>query len=258
MSNNDPSTEDILPSRLNKHAKHKHRFNWKKWLPILVVILLVGGGVWWHETRPSPLKDFPVRGVSVDQDDGYVDFHQLQSSGIKFVYLKSTSGASYLDDDFIQNYERAAGTTMQVGVYEEYSFTSSAEQQYKYMVGQIGQQSGSLPIAIQITYYGNYADNPPNAEKQGKKLAKLINLLDARYGQGCIVWTSPTIQKQMVSPYVHYTKLWTSLNKLKHQNSMVKFIQYTGDEKVKIGGKKTDLTVSVFNGSKKEWKEEVN
>lgn len=253
--------KNVAPVSRRQRFDHQRQHGRHRWV-VTVVILLLGmlavGGVWWHSHQQSVLKAYPIRGVSIDQDDGYIDFHQLQSAGVKFVYLKATSGASYIDDNFSSNYERVSGTTLQVGIYEEFSFSSSAEQQYRYMVSQIGQQSGNLPIAIHITDYGKYASNPPNYDKQGRKLARLVELLSERYGQGCIIWAGPQIQKKLVMSHTPGTKRWTITDQLKRQSSQVKFMQYTGNEKLEVGGKKTDLVISVFNGSRKEWKEEVN
>lgn len=245
-------------SRSQRHHNHPHPYRWVWTVVILLLGLLAVGGVWWHGHQQSAFQAYPIRGVSVDQDDGYIDFHQLQQSNLKFVYLKSTSGASYLDDNFLPNYQRVSGTTLQVGIYQEFSFSSSAERQYQYLVSQVGQQSGNLPIAIHITMDDQTSQATPDYQKQGQKLARLVSLLTERYGQGCIIWASPTIQKRLVTPYVTNTKRWLVMDKLKRQGSQVKFMQYTGNDKLKVAGKKTDLTVSVFNGTKADWKEEVN
>lgn len=258
MNMKNTANSEVAVSRQVRLKRRHHKRGGLVISAVILVIIVFSGLLIWHANQQSVLKAYPVKGVSVTQDDGYLDFHQLQGAGIKFVYLRSTSGASYLDDDFLSNYQRAAGTTLQVGIYQEFSFDKSAQQQYQYMVSQIGQQSGNLPIAIHVAYYDKYdADNMDYA-KQGARLATLVNLLSERYGQGCIVWAAPQLQKKMVDPYVGDVKRWTVLSKLKRQNPRVKFMQYTGHEEIKVAGKRSDLTVSVFNGSKKEWKEEVN
>lgn len=240
-------------SSRHKQPKRQHYFGW---VLVGVFVLALIGFFGWHSHRQSALQNYPVRGVSVSQDDGYIDFHQLQSAKLKFVYLKGTSGASYLDDRFNDGYQRAIGTQMQVGVYQEFSFTSSAEKQYKYFVQQIGANTGNLPIAIHVTYYGKYAQQAPDARTQGKKLAQLIRLLSERYGQNCIVWTTPAIQNKIVTPYVAHAKSWLIMPKLKRSGDRITFMQYTGNEELKVNGQKVDLIQSVFNGTKKEWEDQ--
>lgn len=230
-----------------------HHFHWG-WL-ILVLIIVAGLGIWtWHNHRTSALKSYPVRGVTISQDDGYLDFHELQDAKLKFVYLKGTSGASYTDDSFNDNYARAIGTTMQVGVYQDFSFTSSAEKQYEYFISQVKQNSGNLPIAIHVTYYGDSADHKMDNDKQGKKLAKLVSLLASHYGQGVVVWTTPEIQRKIVSPHVHYAKRWLIMSRLKRSTDAT-FMEYTGRDKLTVNGQKMDLTQVVYNDSLKSWKD---
>lgn len=238
--------------RSDRHRRKKHR-----WLILttLCLVLVVGGLLVWRSQQQSALNAYAVKGVSVSQDDGYIDFHQLQQQKIKFAYLKSTSGSSYLDDNFIDNYQRITGSNLQIGIYQEFSFTSSAKSQFQYMVSQVKQQSGNLPIVIQVTYYGKYAQTPPNAKKQGAKLAELAELLSEHYGQGVIIWATPAIQKDLVTPYLPQTKQWLTLERLHRQNDKVFFMQYTGREKLFVDGVKTDLSQSVYNGSLKEWNE---
>ncbi|BAP85198.1 lysozyme [Paucilactobacillus hokkaidonensis JCM 18461] len=240
--------------------RRSNRHNYKKhpWIILVIVLLVLGGagGLIWHNHHQSALNSYAVRGVSVNQADGYVDFHQLQSQKIKFAYLKATSGASYLDDDFIDNYQRISGSNLQVGIYQQFSFTSSAKSQFRYLVSQVQQQSGNLPIAIQVTYYGKYADTPPNAKKQGQKLAELAELLSEHYGQGCIIWATPAVQRDIVDSYLPQNKKWSVPTKLKRQGKDVMFIQYTGHQKLEVDGVRTDLTQSVFNGSLKQWNEQ--
>lgn len=238
--------------RSDRH--HSKRRRWL-WLVIGLIVLSIAGVVVWHNHQQSALQAYPVRGISVSQDDGYIDFHQLQDDKIKFAYLKSTSGASYMDDNFIDNYQRISGSNLQIGIYQQFSFSSSAQSQFRYLVSQVKQQSGNLPIAIQVSYYGKYADNPPDAKKQGKKLALLAELLAEHYGQGCIIWATPAVQKEIVDPNLPQAKKWLVLPKLKRQGNRVVFMQYTGHQKLEIDGVKTDVTQSVFNGSLKEWNE---
>jgi hypothetical protein len=94
--------EPIYDDTFTRSSRHKQpkRHHYFGWVLIGVFVLALIGFFGWHSHRQSALQNYPVRGVSVSQDDGYIDFHQLQSAKLKFVYLKGTSGASYLDDRF--------------------------------------------------------------------------------------------------------------------------------------------------------------
>lgn len=244
-----PIYNDTFQKRSKPKKSHRHR---NILITLLISLILIGGGSYfWYVHRSSSISSYQVRGAMITQDDGYVDFQQLQDSGIKFVYLKATSGASYKDDQFENNYNRVSGSDVQVGIYHDFSFTTSAKEQYEYIVSQIKKESGTLPIVVHVTYYQG---KTPNTDTQGKKLARLLKMLANHYDQDCIVWASPSIQKQMVDPFVTKSKRMLTIDKLHSKRSDVKFIQYVGKDKLMINRKSSNLLPAVFNGNAKEWK----
>ena len=43
---------------------------------------------------------FSVQGVAVNQTSGYVDYSNLASNGIDYVYLRATTGTNFVDDSY--------------------------------------------------------------------------------------------------------------------------------------------------------------
>lgn len=244
--------EPIYNDTFRRSRKHPRRI---VWIILVLVIILAGAGYFWHVHRSSSLSTYPVRGAMITQDDGYVDFQQLKDSGLKFVYLKATSGARYKDDEFEDNYNRISGSGLETGIYHEFSFTSSAKEQYDYIVSQVKKESGTLPIAIHVTYYEG---SRPNVKTQGKKLAQLMKMLASHYDQECIVWASPSIQKALVNPYVTHSKRMLTTTELTSKNTDVKFIQYVGKDKLEINKQTSNLLPAIYNGNVKSWKQYIN
>ncbi|GEN95268.1 GH25 family lysozyme [Pediococcus ethanolidurans] len=255
--------QDIKPIYSTTY-KHKRTGRRRRWLWILLLIFLIASGVtgwhFWKLHQTEALQQYPIRGISVSQQDGFVDFQGVQKAGMKFAYLKSTSGTTYFDDNFTANYDRIQGADLKVGVYLVFSFDKSADAQAKYFIKKVGHKVGNLPIAIQVSYYGNYADNPPNSAKQGKKLRALTRELANYYASPCIVWTSSTISKKMITPYLSDSRQWlvvdslTKLSKLK-LNKQTEFVQYSNAADLKVSGQKTSFATSVFTGKKQTWQE---
>ncbi|MFD1440408.1 GH25 family lysozyme [Lacticaseibacillus hegangensis] len=126
---------------------------------VLILALVLGGWLWTQ--RKTGVAKYPVRGVALSQSDGSADFQALQSSGLAFVYLKSTQGASFFDDSFATNYQQASGSGLAVGVYHYFSFDSDPAAQADYFAAKVGKNFGTLPIGLHIAYYGDYASHPP-------------------------------------------------------------------------------------------------
>lgn len=255
--------KNIKPIYSNTY-KHKRKINWKKWLWILLIIVVIGSGItgWhlWHVHQAQTLRQYPIRGISVSQQDGFVDFEGVKKAGMSFAYLRTTSGTTYFDDNFSANYDRIQGADLKIGVYLMFSFSKSAKDQAKYFEEKVGYKVGNLPIAIQVAYYGDYANNPPNKAKQGKKLQELTRNLANYYATPCVIWTTPTISKQMITPYLSDSRQWLvvkNLAALRKQklNVQTEFVQYSDGADLKVDGQKSSFATSVFTGKRQTWQE---
>jgi lysozyme len=158
---------------------------------VIAVLATITGGIWWwlHKNpRPSVAK-YPELGVRISQADGVLDASQLEDGGVSFVYLKATQGASFVDDNFATNQSRAG--SLKVGAYHYFSFDSTPQAQAENFIKHVS-DAGTLPIGIYVTYYGNYASDPPKASVVAAHLTQLINLLQAYYQQGVVLMGSPS------------------------------------------------------------------
>ncbi len=236
--------------------RHPHRRR-RRWLIVLLVLVILGSGVFgwnqWQQYQREQLATYPIRGVTLNQDSGYVDFQQLSQKSA-FVYLQATSGATYTDDDFSDNYSRCQGANIQVGVAHTFSFTSSASQQYAHFKDTVGQDTGTLPIRVSVNYYDQYNNNNASMASQGQKLKKLVNLFSSGYQQGVIIFANQTVMTQFVDPVLSSQAKWSAGGKLKSHGREVKFIEYNADGSLSQSNQSQPVSRSVFNGSKQDWK----
>ncbi|WEV71308.1 GH25 family lysozyme [Lactobacillus sp. ESL0785] len=132
------------------------RFHHKYTLPailmmllIVVSLLLVGLANFKKQTTLPPDANSSAIGVELNQSYGYVDLHELQANGISFVYLRSTQGRSYFDDDYLSYRDQILGTKLAFGTSIAYSNESTPQEHYRYFVKKVGGDTGSLPILIE-------------------------------------------------------------------------------------------------------------
>ncbi|MFC6179741.1 GH25 family lysozyme [Lactiplantibacillus daowaiensis] len=228
-------------------ARWRHRLSL---VLILAVIALLGwGGLQWlHMRRTAVVRGFNVRGVAVSQNDGYLDFDGLQKDGLKFVYLKATQGASYTDDNFSSNYSRVLGTSLGVGVYHVFSFSTSAQAQAAYFEKTVNDNIGNLPIAIQVQYYGNYTADTLDVARAQKQLRALVLRLTTQYNRSCVIWTTPTLAKKVVKPVIKKTPLWLDTTNTHHRANRVMFMHYSNRALYRQNGTSQEFTGLIFNG----------
>ena len=132
------------------------RFHHKFTLPaililliVAIVLLLTGIANMRNQTTLPPNGNASAIGVELNQDYGYIDLQELQANGISFVYLRSTQGRSYFDDDYLLYRDQVLGTKLAFGTVIAYSNESTPMQHYQYFLKKVGTDTGSLPIWIE-------------------------------------------------------------------------------------------------------------
>ena len=230
---------------------HYRRWRWFLWMIIIVSTLLIGNHWWYQHNHQRPSShQYPIMGISLTQNDGSFDFQKLKKAGVDFVYIRSTSGASYSDDNFEINYTSAQGSLIQIGVYHCFSFSSSPQAQAQYFISQTGNQIGNLPIAIYVDYYGQYAQKPPVLKQARQHLAELITLIQNYYQRPCIIWGKTSVVDQLAGNLPN--KKWLIQNKPPH-NKQFQFWEYCSNGYFNRNKIDAPLPLSVFNGSRKQW-----
>src|SRR5437870_4671048 len=87
------------------------------------------------DNRPHPAvaraRGMPIQGMDVARYQGAVDFGKAHAAGVRFVYMKATEGADYLDPAFRQNWAKARAAGMAHGAYHFMAWCSTAAEQAK-------------------------------------------------------------------------------------------------------------------------------
>ncbi|MFC6294216.1 GH25 family lysozyme [Lactiplantibacillus daoliensis] len=237
-------------------AKWRRRLSWL-FLVLLIVGLVWSGLQWLHNRQAEVVKGFDVRGIAVTQNDGYLDFDALEHDGLKFVYLKSTQGASYTDDNFSSNYSRVLGTSLGVGVSQVFSFSSSGKAQAAYFEKVVDQNIGNLPIAIQVQYYGDYTAKTVNTRAAQTQLRALVLKLTEHYDRTCVIWATPAVAKQLVAPVITKSPLWLATSETHKRPQRVIFMNYSDRAVYRQNGTTQEFTGVVFNGTNQDYQDLV-
>lgn len=236
--------------------RHRRQRRWRRLGFLLLCGLVISLGVWgwqtWQQYTQERLARYPIHGVTINQDSGYLDFQQLAKHN-QFVYIQATSGATYSDNDFSNNYSRAQGAAVKVGVMHTFSFSSSARRQIHHFEQTVGQQSGTLPIMIAVSYYDQYNSSNQAMATQGQKLKTLVTALEKDYQQGVVIYANKTVLTQLVRPVLPNQDEWMADGHLGHYGSPVRLIEYNANGKLSQNGQSQAVGFTVFNGTKQQW-----
>lgn len=127
-------------------------------IAILIFWLVVTGRG--ETTVPSGIDRFAVRGVDVSAHNGKIDFDVMARSGIDFVMIKATEGATYKDRSFVANHIAARRAGLRTGAYHFFRFDTPGYMQALNLLHSIRGRKLDLPVAIDVEEWTNPDDRP--------------------------------------------------------------------------------------------------
>ncbi|WP_257791767.1 GH25 family lysozyme [Acetilactobacillus jinshanensis] len=154
--------------------------------------------------------------------------------------MRATQGSIYTDNDFDNNYQRAEGSSLDIGVYHVFSFASHPQDQFKNFKDQIATRVGSLPIAVQVS------SKRPLTKSRIASLKVFVNDVKRHYHQPVIIWTSRPIANQLKLGHV-----WINNSPSPQEWLMV----LNPKETLNLNGQDNNVTQFVFNGNHRNWRE---
>lgn len=202
-------------------------------------------------------QKYSVKGVDISHYQGDIDWDKLSAEDISFVFIKATEGSSFVDKNFICNFESAQKTSLVVGAYHFFSYDSDGETQAQNFINTVKPYAGMLPPVIDLEFYGDKEKNPPERTEVEKQLKTLLSLLEETYGQKPIIYATEKSYKLYLSGDYKDYDIWIrnvfSKPKLSDSRDWT-FWQYTDREKLSgYNGKEKYIDMNVFCGSVDEF-----
>lgn len=226
------------------------RFHHKYTLPAIIILLMVAVGILIagvynlrSQTTLPPDSNSSAIGVELNQNFGYIDLHELQSNGVSFVYLKSTQGRSYFDDDYLSYRDQILGTKLAFGTSIAYSNESTPLEHYQYFMKKVGFNTGSLPILIEPAV-------DDRSLRYIKQMAEFARMLQS---QNKLVMVEIEVKyKKHFPPNV----LFMTSGRRAPSRMQYSFWRYTNDGRVKfVKGLEDGVTMLAYNGTVSQYKQ---
>lgn len=224
-------------------------------LSVPIFIALVWNGIILLN-NPSKSR-YPVRGVDVSRYQGQIDWELLASNDISFAYIKATEGSSHVDSCFSYNYEEARKTSLRIGAYHFFSYDSGGQTQADHYIAVVEKTDGMLPPMIDLEFYGDKKQNPPEQSQVRQELTVMLNGLEEYYGMKPVIYATEKSYKLYLADAFQEYDIWirnviTSPRLSDHREWT--FWQYT--DRGKLEGYRGDekyIDMNVFHGSSEDF-----
>ncbi len=152
-------------------------------------------------------------GVDVSSYQEDIDMGVLKEQDIRFVYIKATEGSGSQDPRFAENWKNAEKAGLLSGAYHFFSFDSAGRTQAENFIRTAGpDMKGRLLPAVDVEYYGDKEQNPPEKEDVVRELKVYLETLEKEYGVKPLIYTGADIyEKYLKGEFDGYKKWMSSL-----------------------------------------------
>lgn len=203
------------------------------------------------------VNSYSMRGIDVSHYQGAIDWRKIENQDIDFAFIKATEGSSHVDECFNYNWQEASKTNIMIGAYHFFSFDSDAKTQAELFINTVGDLKGKITPVIDIEYYGDKKENPPDKEQTVEHIRKMLLILEEEYGTKPIIYTTYKVYKRYIKEEFADYPLWIRNvyypPSLDMGNSWTLW-QYTDTERLDgYNGDEQYIDMNVFNGKREEF-----
>lgn len=244
--------------------KFMHRYpRWAWWIGGIAIILIYIWAFYYFFVSPTGFRwralygdaEYPegyeIHGIDISHYQGEIDWEQLKNAMIegcpvRFVIIKSTEGASRLDDHFRENFNQVRDYGFIRGVYHFWSNKSSAREQAYYFLDKVHLTEGDLPPVLDIEH--KPADK--SVDDFQRDVLTWLHIVEDKYHAKPIIYTYYKFKEKYLSaPVFDDYPYWIAhyyVDKVQYQGKW-KFWQHT--DAGKLPGIKGYVDFNIYNGS---------
>ncbi|MBQ2597703.1 MAG: hypothetical protein II581_07355, partial [Oscillospiraceae bacterium] len=122
-------------------------------------------------------------GADISAYQADVDMNSLKEQNIQFLYIKATEGSTAQDERFAENWENAKKAGLLSGAYHFFSYDSEGRTQAENFIRTVDPDlTGRLLPVVDVEYYGDKEQNPPEKADVIRELSIYLELLEQEYG----------------------------------------------------------------------------
>jgi len=149
---------------------------------------------------------YPVHGIDVSHHQGDIDWPQVATQDIDFVYIKASEGGDFRDPIFTTNRDGAIDAGLAVGAYHSFTLCTPGPTQAQNFIDVV--PDSALPPVIDLEYVGNCSSRP-SVETFLVELSAFIDAIEERYGVQPVLYATRDFHwDYLAGSRLHTDRLW--------------------------------------------------
>lgn len=146
-----------------------------------------------------------IRGIDVSKYQGTIDWSQVATAGLSFVFIKASQGITEVDPELAANWSGAQTAGLLRGAYHFYQPGDDPTQQAEHFLATAPLDAGDLPPVLDIETAGSLS---PAEIVQG--VATWLDVVQQATGRTPILYTSPGFWKTLDATQFGGYPLWVA------------------------------------------------
>jgi lysozyme len=201
-------------------------------------------------------RSLPVQGIDIARYQGDVDFRQAMQAGTRFVFIKATEGADYVDPMFQQNWNKARAAGLPRAAYHFFYWCRTAADQAAWFRANVPNDRDALPPILDVEWNNDSrCRHKPSDEDAREKVAVMLAAMEAHTGKLPILYTDMAFHRDVLAGYDVPATFWLrSVAAEPHEryhDRMYTFWQWT--QTGMVAGLAGEVDRNAFYGSEIDW-----
>ncbi len=142
-----------------------------------------------------PELRYDIHGIDISHHQNRIEWDHVDTSYVKFAYIKATEGSDFQDSLFVFNRSGATGRGIPVGAYHFFTFLSSGKDQARNFIETVGLFDSTQLIPVIDLEFGGNSKTPYTPEELHRELTDFVNELVSAGSQPPIIYITPEAEK---------------------------------------------------------------
>jgi lysozyme len=201
-------------------------------------------------------RALPVQGIDVSRYQGRIDFGAAASAGTRFVYMKATEGADYLDPYFRSNWEAARRAGMPHGAYHFMAWCSLARDQADWFKQNVPPDADALPPVLDLEWNNSSSCKAKfSKEDRLEKIQVMLEAMEEHTGKMPVIYTDINFHRDVLAGLYFDNAFWlrsvAAEPHHRYDNRDFTFWQWT--QTGTMPGVSGEVDRNSFYGTESEW-----